>query len=149
MTDGVVTPPILPQDYLYGVKVVDIGDLRVARGMTRRPHSTCRHVQLIYDEKERRVWCEDCETDVEPFDAFVGLIQRFDAFEKKAAELRSLENLTIVSRAAKALDKIYRGHAMAPCCPHCNRGILPEDVVRGMAQVGREFELRRRSGGKL
>ena len=29
--------PIEPMDYLHGVKVVDIGDLRVARGETRGP----------------------------------------------------------------------------------------------------------------
>lgn len=29
--------PIEPHEYLYGVKVVQIEDLRVARGLTRRP----------------------------------------------------------------------------------------------------------------
>ena len=43
------TPPIVEQEYLSGLKVVDIGDLRVARGMSRRPVSTCHHRPLVYD----------------------------------------------------------------------------------------------------
>jgi hypothetical protein len=71
--------PIEPQEYLYGVKVVQIEDLRVARGLTRRPFSSCRHKSLTYDDKERRIWCRDCETEVEAFDAFVGLVEVFSA----------------------------------------------------------------------
>jgi hypothetical protein len=48
-------PPIEPLDYVGGVAVVVIGDVRVARGMSRRHHSSCPHVQLIYDQKERRL----------------------------------------------------------------------------------------------
>lgn len=44
-----MSAPIEPQDYLYGTKVVQIEDLRVARGMTRRPVSSCRHRKLVYD----------------------------------------------------------------------------------------------------
>ncbi len=48
-------PPIEPLDYVGGVAVVVIGDVRVARGMSRRYHSSCPHVQLIYDQKELRL----------------------------------------------------------------------------------------------
>lgn len=47
--------PIEPHEYLYGVKVVQIEDLRVARGLTRRPVSSCRHRKMVYDDKERRI----------------------------------------------------------------------------------------------
>ncbi|WP_245006764.1 hypothetical protein ACK3BE_20030 [Pseudomonas mandelii] len=49
--------PIEPPDYLYGVNVVQIEDLRVAKGMSRRLASSCQHKKLVYDDKERRVWC--------------------------------------------------------------------------------------------
>ena len=71
--------PIEPQDYLYGLKVVQIEDLRVSRGLTRRPSSSCRHKALVYDDKERRIWCSDCESEIEPFDAFIGLCGVFSA----------------------------------------------------------------------
>jgi hypothetical protein len=48
--------PIIPQSFIGGVKVVDIGDLRVARGLSRRTHAACKHDQLIYDANERRIW---------------------------------------------------------------------------------------------
>ena len=72
-------PPIAPLDYVSGVTVVNIGDVRVARGMSRRHHSSCPHIQLIYDQNERRIWCNDCERDVEAFDAFRGLVERYSS----------------------------------------------------------------------
>lgn len=74
-----MSAPIEPQDYIYGVKVVQIEDLRVARGLTRRPLSSCAHKKLVYDHNERRIWCSDYETEVEAFDAFEGLVSRLSA----------------------------------------------------------------------
>lgn len=74
--------PIEPHDYLYGVKVVDIGDIRAARGMTRRPVSTCNHRRQVFDDKERRIWCSDCESELEPFDAYMRLVEVMDGHIK-------------------------------------------------------------------
>ena len=71
-------PPVEPLSYLGGVKVVDIGELRVARGRTRRPFSLCLHKHLTYDNTERRVWCEDCEQEIDPYDAFEKLVEHFN-----------------------------------------------------------------------
>lgn len=140
--------PIEPQDFRDGVKVVDIGDLRVARGLTRRPHSTCRHKSLVYDRQERRIWCSDCESEVEPFDAFAGLVEFFDGARKKLEKREQLvkeaEQHAIRSLAAKALDKVWRSHTMAPLCPHCDEALLPEDMTKGLAQGSRELVRARR-----
>ncbi len=148
--------PIDPQDYLYGPKVVQIDDLRVARGLTRRPASSCRHKQLVYDQSERRVWCKDCETDVEPFDAFFGVVQVWEQasnqHKRRERELAATEAFTIISRAAKVMDQAWRKKSMVPLCPHCGDGLLPGDVVGGVAMAGREMIERRRlskgQGGK-
>ncbi|OZI38993.1 hypothetical protein CEG14_05510 [Bordetella genomosp. 1] len=137
--------PIVPMEYLYGVKVVDIGDLRVARGMSRRPISTCRHLHLAYDTNERRVYCQDCESDVEPFDAFLQLVERHHALDAKAQQLREDAAHTLTSRAAKRMDEAWRSRNMAPVCPHCTSVILPEDVVNGLSMTNKEWELRRRA----
>jgi hypothetical protein len=133
--------PIEPQEYLYGVKVVQIEDIRVARGMTRRPASSCRHKQLVYDEKERRIWCSDCEAEVEPFDAFTNLVEKFSAaasrINRRSAELAEAEKFQIRSRAAKVMDEAWRSTKMAPLCPHCNTAILPEDVAGGVASTSK------------
>lgn len=138
-----MTAPIEPKDYLFGVKVVDIGDLRVARGMTRRPHSTCAHRALVYDDQERRVWCSDCEAEVEPFDAFKGLVERMDGhiknLNKRLRAVAEAEVHALRSRAAKVMDEAWRSTKMAPLCPHCSVPILPEDVARGVATASKSL----------
>ncbi len=133
--------PIEPQDYIYGVKVVQIEDLRVARGLTRRPASSCRHKQLVYDQGERRVWCQDCEAEVEAFDAFVGIVEVFSAgmskLNTRRRELAEAESFQIRSRAAKVMDEAWRSTKMAPLCPHCMAAILPEDVADGVAKTSK------------
>jgi hypothetical protein len=140
--------PIKPEDFRHGVKVVDIGDLRVARGLTRRPHCTCLHRKLVYDTKERRIWCEDCESEVEPFDAFAGLVEFFDGaskkLERRQQELKDAEQAAARSLAVKALDKIWRSRTRAPLCPHCDEALLPEDMTKGLAQASRELIRARR-----
>lgn len=141
------TPPIEPQDYLGGVKVVDIGDIRVARGMTRRPVSSCRHHTMRYDPKERRIWCADCEQDIEGFDAFEILVGYFDSAAKKAQRLldeaHEASKFTLISRAAKVIDRQWRSRKMVPSCPHCHAGIWPEDALR-MGSVSKEWDGARR-----
>lgn len=152
MDDDQKDTPITPLDYCYGQLVIDIGDLRVARGKSRRPFSGCKHLRLVYDREERRIWCRDCERDVEAFDAFILEAERAHAFyadnQKRAKELAEAETFQIRTRAAKKLDEAWRSRTMAPCCPHCNRGILPEDVMRGLSGVGIEYERRRRAAQK-
>lgn len=137
--------PIEPQEYIYGPKVIQIEDLRVARGLTRRPLSSCRHKQLVYDDKERRVWCSDCESEIEPFDAFQMLCEVYGAglnsLARRRRELAEAEAFQIRSRAAKVMDEAWRSTKMAPLCPHCMTGILPEDVVGGLASTSKSLVL--------
>lgn len=127
--------PIDPQVYSAGVTVVDIGDIRVARGKTRRPRSTCRHLNMTYDQNERRVYCHDCEKDVDPFDAFVSLTESWDAAEKKlrrrTQKITEAETFIIRRRAAKVMDEAWRKKETVPACPHCKEAILPGDVTDG------------------
>ncbi|MBX3504483.1 MAG: hypothetical protein KF895_03315 [Parvibaculum sp.] len=129
------TPPIEEQEFLGGVKVVQIEDLRIARGLSRRPHSACPHVRLVYDEKERRVWCKDCESDIEGFDAFRLLVERSHAHQKdlieRMAKVEEAEAAALLSLAARAIDKIWRTRKSTPCCPHCRQALLPEDFKEG------------------
>ncbi|WP_426113463.1 hypothetical protein [Pseudomonas sp. DSP3-2-2] len=109
--------------------------------MTRRPTSTCRHKKLVYDEKERRVWCSDCEAEIEAFDAFTGLVEVFSAgmtqIKRRGSQLAEAEKFQIRSRAAKVMDEAWRSTKMAPLCPHCHSAILPEDVVGGIASTSK------------
>jgi hypothetical protein len=141
-------PPIDPKQYLRGASVVDIGDLRIARGMSRRTKTACRHRNMVYDLEERRVWCEDCESTVDAFDAFVGLVEYWDSANKKLDEDRRLvasaNSFVLRSRAAKAFDEVWRRSSMVPLCPHCHKGILPEDVARGVGSMSKKWCLKSR-----
>lgn len=136
-------PPIEPLEYRLGLTVVDIGDLRVARGMSRRPVSACRHLDIRYDSSERRIWCADCETDIDPFDAFTSLCENYDAalkrFERKKSDAESAMRHSLFSRASKEMDKLFRKRGYVPACPTCGHGIFPEAVVKGLRILGRDY----------
>ena len=137
-------PPIQETAFVAGVKVVQIEDLRIARGLSRRPYSSCPHVNLIYDNSERRIWCSDCETNIEPFDAFRMLAERAHShnakLEKRAKEIAEAEKFQIRSLAARAIDQVWRKRSKVPACPHCGHGLLPEHFKNGVKVVlGREY----------
>lgn len=139
-------PPIEPQDYIGGVTVIDIGDVRVARGLSRRHHSSCPHRQMVYDQKERRVWCRDCERDVEPFDAFLRLVEGYsaalDKVKNREQVVAEAEAFTIRSIAAKEMDKAWRSRNSVPACPHCGLGLFPEDFKFGPSTLGKDYAQR-------
>lgn len=141
------TPPIEPQEFVGGVTVIDIGDVRVARGFSRRPYSACRHRSLVYDANERRIWCKDCEQDIEPFDGFRIVAEQAtafsDAMDRREQAVEKAEAHSLISRAAKAVDDAWRSRKIAPCCPHCAKPILPEDFAGGV-RSGSSVELERR-----
>ncbi|MBN8294561.1 hypothetical protein JI664_21490 [Rhodobacter sp. NTK016B] len=137
-------PPIDAMDYLSGLKVVDIGDIRVARGKSRRPHSACKHRRLRYDSSERRIWCADCQRDVEGFDAFEIIAKQVGdavaAIERREQKVLEAEAFTLRSRAAKAMDEAWRGRTMVPACPTCGHGLFPEMFARGGGtMLGRNY----------
>lgn len=141
-------PPIEELNYLCGVRIVDIGDYRVSRGMSRRPFSGCHHHRLVYDERERRIWCRDCERDVEAFDAFLGVSKNFDMQDKilsnREKKIAEAEAHTLISLAAKEIDKAWRSKRMIPACPHCKNGLFPEDFKNGIKQsLSRDYALAR------
>lgn len=137
-------PPVEPLDYRHGPTVVDIGDVRVSRGMSRRPHSSCKHMRMCYDTHERRIWCQDCERDVEPFDAFKILVEHnataWAKIKRRLDEVKAAESASIRSRAAKALDEVWRTRNMVPACPTCSHGLLPEMFANGVGtRLGRDY----------
>ena len=140
-------PPIEEQPYIEP-QVIDLGDVRVARGMSRRPYSACEHRRLCYDSQERRVWCADCETTLDGFDGFLVLTKYFQAMTNAAnrmvAEAKEAREAVIHRIAARKVEQIWRAK-MAVTCPHCHRGILPGDSLGGVCP---DFERARRERDK-
>lgn len=138
-------PPIERRDFVTP-QVIDFGDVRVARGLSRRPFNNCPHTNLVYDRTERRVWCETCETTLESFDAFMVFVEYFQRMhndaERKLKDAAEARAAVIHRIAARTLEATWRAKLAWPCV-HCHSGILPEDI-NGNA-VSRDIEVARRA----
>lgn len=134
----------------YSSPVIDFAEMRVAYGKPKFHHKICKHRRLTYDPAERRVWCQECDSTVDNFDAFMTLATHFHEMERSArakiARAAEVEKATIVKRATKNIDRQWNArHPMAVLCPHCRSGLLPEDFQTGGSAVSRDIELARRA----
>ena len=140
--------PIEPQNYSVGVNVVDIGEVRVARGRARYSRRCCDHRRMVYDPNERRVWCSNCESTIEAFDAFTALVDMHhvaqNKYSRREEAVKEAEAASIDLIACKNLQKEFRKKSTVPCCPHCNGGLLAEDFNEPIAKKSRALELQRR-----
>ena len=132
----------------FSCTVIDLADMRVRFGLPKI-RNRCEHKNLVYNIGERRVWCKECETEVGNFDAFMTLVRNFAKMVKEAnrktAELNEALKSAARLRATKALDKEWGRKRMVPCCPHCKKGLMPEDFADGVThRVSKEYELARR-----
>jgi hypothetical protein len=133
--------------------LIQIGEARI-RLRGDRPHygrdDRCRHYNLTYDNNGEIVSCDDCGKQVSAFWAMKVIIFHYnkatEAMEARASQLAAdkAHNLHLI--AAKKVEAVWRGRTMAPCCPHCGRGILAEDGLGG-SQTNRKMELARRQRG--
>lgn len=135
------------KDMQQTASVISLADVRLSRGWAK-PSKVCGHKNLVYSDRDRRIECKDCDQPVEAFDAFMTLCRHFTDMERasRSREVKTREALAsvIIRRAAKALDKAW-GRKMAPCCPHCQGGLLPEDFETGGGQIGADLERTRRA----
>jgi len=134
--------------------VVQIGDFTAKYGRGKRYSKPCEHNRLVYSPEEKRVWCQDCESTVDPFDAFYRIVRSLSDGEQELKSRREAlerdEDQSLLSRAAKAVDRAFRRRKMIPVCPHCKEGLLPEDVVNidKRAMVSKELTIAKREKQK-
>ncbi len=148
MSDRIIVDPSESgnEHLLASASVISLADVRVSRGWSR-PSKVCEHKSLVYSSRDRRIECKECDQPIEAFDAFMTLVRHFDSMEDAARrrehQTKEAAGAVIVRKAAKALDKAW-GRKMAPCCPHCRTGLLPEDFETIGSMVGQELERARR-----
>ncbi|RUT30860.1 hypothetical protein WG29040_23260 [Pseudomonas sp. PAMC 29040] len=125
--------------------VVEIGELRLARVKNdyKRKIEGCMHKRLEMDDVGGIVTCRDCKQNVSPYWALTALREHWKDHASKVnrtLELAQAERGTVLHLvAAKKVEKAWRHKTMVPTCPHCARGICPEDGLGG-AMVERRFE---------
>ena len=148
MTDEPLVP--LATSGKYTANVVDLAGVRLRCGAPKDTLvAACAHKDLIYDQKDRRIWCCSCEKSIDNFDAVMLLVSYFNRMTGDLARRQHAVDTTMNSslnrRAAKAIDRAWSGKSMAVACPHCRYGILPEDFERGVPlMTSREIEIQRR-----
>lgn len=129
--------------------VVHIGDLRIRQRekLMGLRDDRCLHNNTTWDRNGDIITCDDCKKQISPVWMLKTVMAHYDKAMRRVAEReRALaddksHNLHLV--AAKKVEEIWRTRTMAPCCPHCDRGILPQDQL-GATQIRKDFEIRRR-----
>lgn len=130
--------------------LVEIGDFSLAR-KNRGGHvpfgTECQHKHLILDDNGGIVRCADCSAQVSPYWALTMLREEYKRqWERLQAGKRELEAARAKELhllAAQRVEKAWRSRTKVPTCPHCRRGIFPQDGF-GRAMIAVEMERRRR-----
>lgn len=129
--------------------LVEIGDFSLARknrgGYT--PIGECAHKHITMDDTGDVVRCADCKTQVSAYWALTMIAEEYARqwnklqHSKQALEEAKAKDIHLL--AAQRVEKAWRSHSMVPSCPHCHRGIFPQDGF-GNGMVNKEIENRRR-----
>ena len=132
--------------------VVDFGAFRISQREGKRSWSyrdeRCSHHHLTLDDNGHIVRCDDCKEVVSAYWAIQMLaevynkaVRKVDAARQQVAEDKA-HNIHLT--AAKRVEKVWRSKNMVPCCPHCGRGIRPDDGL-GHTQINRSIDERIRA----
>jgi hypothetical protein len=150
-------PPLVPLAVVYGeeglrrsgAEIIDLAGIRLQAGTAASSQPVCQHKALIYNQIERRCWCEDCTRTVDNFDVVMIMVRAYGTMLREArlrlAQAREATKAAARRLATKELDRVWGGK-MVPNCPHCQRGLLPEDFANGAASTqSKELEVARRA----
>lgn len=132
--------------------IIQIGDfsIELARRSYEEKQKFCDHMSVSLEEGDI-VLCKKCNMQVS---AFWCLRQYAIHWQVKDNAIKMMDNdlkrrlesnLHLI--AAKKIERVWRGKKMAPCCPHCKRGILASDNLGGH-QINKKIELNMREKEK-
>jgi endogenous inhibitor of DNA gyrase (YacG/DUF329 family) len=95
----------------------------------QRGKERCRHSRFTVDPSSGDVECSDCGKPVSPSHALITLAHHHadlaDTLKRAREELAEIKQYAPHLRAAKRVEKIWRGRHL-PTCPHCQKGIEAE-----------------------
>lgn len=128
------------------MNVIQLDKYRIKREPDGTFSPGCNHYSLILKDKGEFVYCEDCNENVSPYWAIKHLSRAFrDELEKLTSATLELEIRAkefVHTKAAKEIERAWRGGKYAVTCPHCQRGILPQD---SLGWRSKELEMARRA----
>lgn len=130
--------------------IIQIGEWTVRRQArnTARAPKACDHTEISLDANGHVVRCVKCGDQLSAFWALEMLSEQYNralaGLEQERAALAKARETELQLSATRKVEQLWRGRKLAPACPHCGCGILPEDGL-GSLQVDHEYELRRRT----
>lgn len=127
--------------------VVPISMLRIKYGNPKK--CTCANRKYVIDHVNKEVLCADCGVAFSPYDALVDIAQHYDRLNSQVQSLheqkKQIANWKPHLLPLRELERVYRGGAMLPCCPHCHRGIEARELT---SYVNKQMEMERRKFDK-
>lgn len=125
--------------------VIQFSDLQIARlkdDLTRQREG-CQHKRILLDDVGDTVKCQDCDMQVSAYWALRMLAvdwKRQNArLQHELTAAKSERETTLHLKAAKQVESVWRSNKQLPTCPHCDRGIMPQDNMGGRT-VDKVFE---------
>jgi hypothetical protein len=121
--------------------------VRLQRGRAPSQPGQCGHHNLAMDPHGETVRCEDCKLQLSAYWVLENLVEsyrraRTDLERAKTVHLQGVR-AGIGLAAAQRVNTAWRSRHMVPTCPHCSRGIFPDDGF-GRSMVPKAIEMARR-----
>lgn len=131
--------------------VVSMEGWRLRRSREAAKENPCAHERYTLDVEHGTVNCAECDAPVSAFFALKKIAfhesQAFIKLQSMKTEIAEISGRRSWLKAVQALNRMWRGKKMLPCCPHCNKGLFAEDLNRNA--VGIEYETARRERDKM
>lgn len=129
-------------------EVVDLGEYRFTRDRSIIERSgECRHRRQTMVDRGQYVQCDDCGAMLSPYWVLKEILEQIGraraSLDRRRQALDEQEARTIRLRAAQTMEKEWRSRRMVPACPHCHRGLLPDDMINP-ATISKDLERQRR-----
>lgn len=122
-------------------KIIDFEQARISH--KRRSEDACQHKHICIDPDNETVECTDCGKGISPFYALNMMMSYWANIDSKyrmrIEEANSIKEGKRLLKATQRVDKAWRSRKMLPTCPHCHRGISPDDGLGGSA-VSKEYD---------
>ena len=119
-------------------KIIEIDQLRINRNIDKL--CTCRNRRFMLDTTNKRVICNECGAEVDPYDAMYEMATSAEGLKKQVDRLLEQRKQILDYKpwlvTIRKLESKYRGKKMLPNCPRCDEPFYLEELTRW---TGRQF----------
>lgn len=111
-------------------KIVQLDQIRINRNLKKE--CNCSIKRYVVDTTNKRIFCQGCGTQVDPYDAMLDLANRHERINEDLQRLHEQRKQLLDYKpwllTIRNLEKRYRGKKSLPCCPRCNKPFYLEEL---------------------